>query len=299
MQIARFHVVASIAARPRRGKRHPRSLPPHGIVREIERAGQPPHVGNGRTEWLGDHLQCRNIDQAIPVCRILQPHERKQSVDAMKARLLLITLGDLQNLEPALRPEGSSNLVGALGGRGVARIPWRSHGEISVDHGDVAEADPRSPSGPLHSSARHRIAWKDPIVIPLSARLFVDHYDRADKLHVVEFELLATEGAEAVLGPDLVGFDERRAGAVGNHYIVERHSVQEISRDAADVNDAVAVSLDQPLDVAPDTLATPVAVGDQIDSADQQQRHHRDSKEEPHPPPVRTLRQWKGEGRSG
>ena len=274
MQVARCDVVAAIAARLRSGKRHACSLPPHRITRELERAGQTSHVGNGWTERLGDHLQRRDIDHATLVRRILQPHERKQSVDAVKARLLLITLGDLENLESAIRPEGSSNFVGALSGREISGIPGRTHGEIAVDHADVAEAEPRSPSALFHAGLRHGVAGENPIVIPFSAGLLVEHDDRAHELHIVELELLAAQRVEAVLGPDLVRLDERRAGAVGDHDIVKRRPVKEISGDAADVDDAVAVSLNQPFDVTADPLATPVAIGDQIGGAHQQQRHH-------------------------
>ena len=45
--------------------------------------------------------------------------------------------------------------------------------------------------------------------------------------------------------------------------------------EAADVDDAVTVSLNQPDDISPNTLATPIGVGDQQKGAEQQQRHHR------------------------
>ena len=286
MKVAGLHEVASIAARPRSGKRRAHSLPPHRIAGELDRSSQPTDVGNRRAKWLRDHLQRRDIDQATLVCRVFQPNEWKQSVDAVEARLLLITSSDLQDLEPTLRSERSANFVSALGGRQRAGVPWRSNGDISVDYGDVAEADPRSPTGLLHARARHRVARKDPIVIPFSARLPVEHDDRTDKLHFVEFELLAPKGADAVLGPDLVRFDEWRAGTVGDNDIVQRDSVQEVSGNAADVDDAVAVSLNQPHDIAAHALSAPVAVGDQEAGADQQQRHHRNNCEEANPPPT-------------
>jgi hypothetical protein len=55
--------------------------------------------------------------------------------------------------------------------------------------------------------------------------------------------------------------------------------MQKISGDAADVDEAVAISLNQPFDVSTDALATPVAIGDQVSGADQQhhhQQHHSD-----------------------
>src|SRR4029077_14194012 len=170
-----LHVVASVTTRLRPGKRRPRSLPPYRIAREVERARQPAQAGDRGPERLGDHLQGRDIDQPGLVSGILEPHERKQCVDVVKAGLLLITVGDLKDLEPALRPEGSSNLVGALGGRDVARIPWGSNDEIPADYRGIGEADPCSPAGRPHPSTGDRVARKDPIVIPLSARQLVDH----------------------------------------------------------------------------------------------------------------------------
>ncbi len=299
MQIARSHVVASVTTRLRPGKRRPRSLPPQRIGRELERSSQPSHVGDRRPERFGDHLQCRNIDHAILVSRIFQSHERKQCVDVVKAGLLLITVGDLQELEPALRPQGSSNLVGALGWRDVSRIPWGSHDEIPADYRGIGEADPCSPAGRLHSGMCHRIARKNSIVIPFSARLLVDHDEWSDEFHIAQIDSLAAQNSEAVVGPDLIRFDERGTRAVGDYDIVERYSVQEVSGYAADVDDAVAVVLNHAHDVAADALATPVAIGDQIGGAHQKQHHYHHYCDEPKPPLVRMLRQWKGVGRSG
>jgi hypothetical protein len=286
MKIARLHGVASIAARLRSGKRRSRSFPPHRIARELECSREPAHIRHGRAERLCDHLQRRNIDQASPVSRILESNERKQSVDAVKARFLLITLCDLQDFLPAFRSEGTPNRIGTLGGADVTGVPRCSYSEISVENGDVAEADPGSPPRFFHPGTGYRVARKDPIVVPFSAGLLVDHHNRADKLHLVEFESLAAQNAEAVLGPYLVRFDEWSAGAVGNHDVVQRDSVQKVSADAADVDDAVAVVLKQAHDVAANALTTPVAVGEKQGDAQQQQRHHRNRREEAHPPPT-------------
>ena len=288
MQVARCHQVASVAVGSRPGKCRAHSLPPHRITGELDRSCHPAHVGDGRAERLGDHLQRRDIDQLGSVRRVCEPNERKQSVDTVEARLFLIAFGDLQNLQSALRPESGSNFIGALGDRRGTGIPGRADGKISVDDGDVAETDPGSPTRLLDARARNRVAGEDPLVVPfcVCAGLPVEYDDGFYKLHIVEFELLASKRAEVVPGPDLVRFDEWRASTVGDHDIVQRDSVQEISADAADVDDAVAVVLNQIHDVASHALATPIAVGDQEGGAEQQQRHHRNHCEEAHPPPT-------------
>ena len=149
-------------------------------------------------------------------------------------------------------------------------LPRRADGEIAVDHLHVAEADPRAPAGFLRPRRGRRVAREDAVVIPFPARLLVDHDDRPHEFDLAEIDPLSAQGAQAVAGPDLVGLDERSARAVGDHDVVQRESSQEISADAADVDEAVTVSLDQTFDVAPDALAAEVGVGGQISGADQQ-----------------------------
>ena len=72
-----------------------------------------------------------------------------------------------------------------------------------------------------------------------------------------------TSGAQSrqtVARPHLVRFDERPVCAVRDHHIVQRESTQEISGNAADVDESVTVTLYQSFDVATDALATPVGI---------------------------------------
>src|SRR6185436_240237 len=112
------------------GKRHARTLPPHGVTGELESSGQSANIGNRRAEWLRDHLQRRDIDQTALVTGILETHEREQPVDAMKARFFLISFRNLENLQPAIRPQRRPDLVGTLGLCQRTGIPRRTNGEI-------------------------------------------------------------------------------------------------------------------------------------------------------------------------
>src|SRR6266566_1089867 len=134
----------------------------------------------------------------------------------MKARLLLITVSHPKNLEPSRRPQRAANCILALcGGDMRIGLPRRAHGEIAVDHRDVAEANPGAPSGFLRPRWSGRVAREDAVVIPFPARLLVDHDDRPHEFDLAEIDSLSAQGAEAITGPDLVGPDERGARAVG------------------------------------------------------------------------------------
>src|SRR5207237_3843534 len=111
------------------------------------------------------------------------------------------------------------------------------------------------------------VARKDAIVVPLYAGRLVEHDDRAHQLHIAEIDSLAAQSGQSVTRPHFIGFDERLMRAVGDHHVVQRESAQEISGNAADVDEAVTVSLYESFDVAADALATPVGVGDEHECA--------------------------------
>src|SRR3954467_4816259 len=101
MQIAVVDVVLSIARRLRSRECDTRAFPPERVAGELETPCQPAHVGHGRTEWLGGHLESGEVDQAVGITWIGEADQRKNSVDFVEAEFLLISSRHLKNLEPA------------------------------------------------------------------------------------------------------------------------------------------------------------------------------------------------------
>ena len=287
VHVAVVDVVASVATGARPRERDAHAFPPHRVTRELDRPRETSHVSNRWAEWLGDHLQGRDIDQPGLVRGVFKPDEREQPVDVMKARFVLIALGHLNDLEPAFGSERAPYRGAPLRERELGiRLPRRAHRDISVEDGDIAEADPGSPAGFFDTGAGNRITGENAVVVPLSARLLVDHDDRPHQTHFAEVDFLAAQSAETVSRPDLVGFDEGSASAIGNDDIVQRESVEEIPGDAADVDDPVTVLLEDADDVAANALAAEVAIGEQEGDADQQHRQHHHHRDEAYPPPT-------------
>ena len=287
VEIAVGDVVNAVAARFRSGKRDARSLEPQRIAREIEYSSQAAYVRHRWTERRRNHLERRDVDLAIPVRWIFQSHQRENSVDAVKREFFLVAVRHFENLQPLLGTERAANRVLLLGGALVRiGLPRRAHQQIALNHGDVAETNPRSPAGLARTRGRRRVTRENPVVIPFSARRLVEHDNRPYQFHFIEVDLLAAQRAQAVARPHLVDFDEGCVRAVGDDDVVQGESAQQIAGDSADVHQAVTVSLDQAFDITADALAAPVGVGDEQDSAEQKQHHHDDSRDDAQPPPT-------------
>ena len=264
VQIGVIDVVFPVAGSFRLREGDARTLPPERIAGEVKRAGESAHVCDRRTEWRRYHRERRHIDATVLVGRIFEPHQRKNSVDFVESEFFLISVRDPENLQPFIRPQRATHHVLLLSSAFVRiGLPWRAHGQVTLYDCDVAKTNPRPPSGFAWACGRRRVARKDAIVIPFSARLLVDHDDRPHQLHFAEINSLSAQRGQTVARPHLVRFDERRVRAVGDHDIVQRESAQKISGNFPDVNKAVTVSLYQPFDVATDALAAPIAVGDE------------------------------------
>src|SRR5205807_276893 len=93
-----------------------RTLEPQRITGEVEDSRQSAHVCDRRPERRRNHLERRDVDLAVVVCWIFQPHQRENSVDAVEREFLLVSVGNREDLEPFLGTEGAANRVLLLGG---------------------------------------------------------------------------------------------------------------------------------------------------------------------------------------
>src|ERR1700686_4822041 len=102
LQIAATDVVAAVAGDARRRKPCSRALPPHRVAGELERPRETTHVCSRRAERLRDRLEREEGDQPTRVGGILQPYQRKQSVDFVEGRDFLVSVGNLDYCQSAL-----------------------------------------------------------------------------------------------------------------------------------------------------------------------------------------------------
>src|SRR5204862_724566 len=178
-------------------------------------------------------------------------HSRKNSVELVEGEFLLISAGNLEDLESFTRSKSATHRILLLSGALVRiRLPRGAHAEVALCHVDVGEANPRSPTGLARPLRCRRITREDALVIPLSTGRLLDDDNRAHQLHVSKIDSLAAQRGESVARPHLVGLDERPVGAVGEHDIMQRESAQQIPGVFADVDEAVTVAANPVFDVA-------------------------------------------------
>ena len=230
------HEAAAAGSGGAPGEGRGRARPPDRVGVERERAVQVAESPTRRTDEVRVHRQSRDFRHARRLSRLRDAKQREAPVDRIDLDAPAQAAGPALDEHP--RPSAHRLANGAVG-RGALQIrrrrPGRDDQKTSVHDLHVRRADPVAPSYRLRWRVGRPLrrvdqARKNARPVPYALRVFVEDDVRPHEHGVVELNAFAKQVGDRVVRHDRVDGDERRARAVGDHDVLERHVAQHSGR---------------------------------------------------------------------